>query len=296
VRRFGGSASHLVELDWDGNVVWEYQNPLLHHDFLRLESGNTLAALWAEMSPEVELAVQGGLARRPGEVLPPMVGDDIIEIDPSGNEVWRTSVWKLLDPVADPICPLESRWAWTWLNGIGVTQDGNVLFSCRSNSRAGMVSRATGDLLWKWGEPAIYHQHSPVGLPGGNVLLFDNGDHRRAGLPRSRVVEVDPATDEVVWHYMGDPPESFFSANVSNAEPLPNGNVLVCEGASGRVFEVTREGTVCWEWVSPFRGAVAGQSSVLLFRAHRYAADYPGLAGRELDASRHEAFNKERGL
>ena len=98
VRRFGGSASHLVELDWDGNVTWEYANPLLHHDFLRLANGNTLVALWAEMSPEVELAVEGGLARRPGEVLPPMAGDDIAEIDPAGNEVWRTRLWKLLDP------------------------------------------------------------------------------------------------------------------------------------------------------------------------------------------------------
>lgn len=296
VRRFGGSASHLVELDWDGNVAWQYENPLLHHDFLRLANGNTLVALWSEMSPEVELAVEGGLARRPGEVLPPMAGDDIVEIDPAGNEVWRSSLWKLLDPVADPICPLESRWAWTWLNGIGLTGTGDVLFSCRSNSRVGIVSRKTGELLWKWGEPSVYHQHSPLGLPGGNVLLFDNGDHRRAGLPRSRVVEVDPATNEIAWRYEGTPPESFFSANVSNAEPLANGNVLVCEGASGRIFEVDRDGAICWEWVSPFQGTVAGRASVTLFRAHRYPADYPGLAGRDLDPARHRELNERHGL
>ena len=43
-------------------------------------------------------------------------------------------------------------------------------------------------------------------------------------------------------------------------------------------------------------GIVAGQPSVLLFRAHRYPADYPGLAGCELDPARHDALNREMGL
>jgi len=36
--------STLLELDWDGNVVWEYVNRKhnLHHDFARLKNGNTL--------------------------------------------------------------------------------------------------------------------------------------------------------------------------------------------------------------------------------------------------------------
>jgi hypothetical protein len=31
-----------------------------------------------------------------------------------------------------------------------------------------------------------------------------------------------------------EPPEHFFSGHISGAERQPNGNVLVCEGASGR--------------------------------------------------------------
>ncbi|HYW86724.1 MAG TPA: hypothetical protein VFB50_03090, partial [Chloroflexota bacterium] len=42
VRRLGGNASHLRELDWDSRLVWEYHNERLHHDFVRLDNGNTL--------------------------------------------------------------------------------------------------------------------------------------------------------------------------------------------------------------------------------------------------------------
>jgi hypothetical protein len=98
------------------------------------------------------------------------------------------------------------------------------------------------------------------------------------------VVEVERATGKVAWSYEGDPPESFFSWNVSNAEELPNGNLLVCQGATGRLFEVTREGEVAWEWFSPYRGQMAGRSSALIFRAHRYEPAFGGLAGRELQA------------
>ena len=65
-------------------------------------------------------------------------------------------------------------------------------------------------------------------------------------------MEIDPSTDAVVWQYTATPEMSFLSAHISSAERQPNGNVLVCEGAAGRVFEVTPRGEVVWEWTSPF--------------------------------------------
>ena len=56
----GGSSAAILELDWDSNVVWEYQNPYLHHDYERLPNGNTLVLLFELLSPELTAAVQGG--------------------------------------------------------------------------------------------------------------------------------------------------------------------------------------------------------------------------------------------
>ena len=42
VYRVGGSSSAIVELDPESNIVWRYDDPMLHHDFQRLKNGNTL--------------------------------------------------------------------------------------------------------------------------------------------------------------------------------------------------------------------------------------------------------------
>ncbi|MHB8574042.1 MAG: aryl-sulfate sulfotransferase [Dehalococcoidia bacterium] len=295
IRRLGAFATHLRELDWEGNTVWEYREGAFHHDMVRLANGNTLLPIWVELPDEVEQSVRGGAPARPDEQLPRMISDDIIEIDPVGKEVWRVSLWKLLDPETDAICPLETRWEWTHVNALSVTGEGNVVFSCRQNSRVGIIERGSGILLWKHGWPETSHQHNATALPNGNIQIFDNGMHR-VGLPRSRVVELDPKDNKVVWEYIGEPAEQFFSGHVSGADRLPGGNVLICEGAPGRLFEVTPRGETVWEWINPFVTRVQGRLMPLLFRAHRYAPDYSGLADRRLDPAAYADLNRLHGL
>jgi hypothetical protein len=293
VRMLGGSATHLRELDWEGTPVWQYRNEAIHHDFVRLPNGNTLVNEWVEIPADLARRVRGGV-RRPGERFPPLLSDDFVEIDASGNEVRRLHLWQALDPERDPICPLEPRWEWTHTNSIDVLPDGGIVFSCRSNSRIGILD-PNGTVRWRYGFPDLAHQHHASVLPNGNLQVFDNGMHR-IGLPFSRIVEIDPATSAVEWEYTGEPAEQFFSGHISGAVRLPNGNVLVTEGTSGRLFEVTRRCAVVWEWVSPFLHSITGQQRPWLFRAYRYGPDYPGLAGRTLDAAAYESFNRLHGL
>jgi hypothetical protein len=99
--------------------------------------------------------------------------------------------------------------------------------------------------------------------------MFDNGNGRNY----SRVIEIDPATDEIAWEYTANPRDAFYSMNISGAQRLPNGNSLVCEGRSARFFEVTPDKDIVWEYISPFVVEHLGQRSRAVFRAHRYAAD-----------------------
>lgn len=294
VRRLGGNATGLLEVDWEGKVVWNYDNIAIHHDFYRLDNGNTLVPEWVELPEAVAGKVRGG-SRTRGEKLPPLLSDDIIEIDRQGKVVDRINVWKLLDPVRDPICPLERRLEWTHMNGLDLTSSGDIIFSCRTNSRIGIIARGSRELIWKYGAPNVHHQHHPTGLANGNIQIFDNGMHR-VGLPRSRVVEVNPKDNATVWQYVADPEGGFFSPHISSAERLEGGNVLVCEGASGRVFEVTPRGELVWEWINPFANRDRGQLATAIFRAHRYAPHHPALAGRHLDAEKFAGLNSLNGL
>jgi hypothetical protein len=292
VRRIGGNANRLLEYDWEGNEVWRYENENIHHDFVRLANGNTVLTEFVELEPAFAKTVQGGL--KTNEPLPALVSDDFIEIDPKGKELRRVNLWRLLDPKDDPMCLIERPAEWTHVNSLDVTPGGDILFSCRMVSRIGLVNPA-GELAWKYGAD-LNHQHHATVLRNGNVQVFDNGPHR-VGQARSAVVEIDPRTSSVVWQWTANPEAQFFSAHISGAHRLAGDNVLVCEGRTGRLFEITRRGEVVWEWISPFNVATPqGQNQAWVFRALRYGPDYPGLTGRALDPERHRALNQLHGL
>jgi hypothetical protein len=179
-----------------------------------------------------------------------------------------------------------------------ITDDrGTILF---------IISKEAGKIVWKVGpeytsSPALralgpiigpHHAHMiPRGLPGeGNILVFDNGGAAGFGAPNpgsptgewnalrdySRVLEFNPVTLEIVWEYSartaGFQPfmedSKFYSHYASGAQRLPNGNTLIADTAYGRILEVTREGEIVWEYVSPFSVSEKVFSS-RMFRAYR---------------------------
>ncbi|WP_067904208.1 arylsulfotransferase family protein [Nocardia vaccinii] len=182
----------------------------------------------------------------------------------------------------------------------GVFHPDNILISSRKANIVALIDKTTESIVWQAGPyfdavPGAQHQrinahkvpraldqisgqHNPHliadGLPGaGNILVFDN--QGGAGYPPaplgiyagSRVLEIDPVTRQIVWQYTAEdsglPSWTFFSSFVGNAQRLPNGNTLVTEGMQGRIFQVTPEGRVVWEYVSPYEGlGVGGEPEV----------------------------------
>ena len=264
----------------------------LHHDFERLPNGNTLILLWTPMPAALTAQVQGGF---PADTDPEqMWGDVVQEITPAGAVVWQWNSWEFLDVAEDVICPLEGRKEWTHQNALNVTPEGDLLVSYRQTSTVGIVAKDSGAFRWKWGPGQVFHQHHPTWLDNGRVMLFDNGCHRRGAPSHSRILEVNPENNEIGWEYQGTPNISFFSYNISSAERQPNGNTLICEGAPGRIFEVTADGEIVWEYINPYFGDALGSGPPLngVFRAHRYGPDHPALRGRDLDPARHANLNR----
>jgi len=102
--------------------------------------------------------------------------------------------------------------------------------------------------------------------PDGHIMLFDNRKHEG----QSRVVEYDVVGDEIVWSYTAP---GFFSRGSGAQQLLPNDNVLITESQKGRVFEITREGRVVWEYWNPSR--VRGTDQIVrITRAYRVPCDY----------------------
>lgn len=171
----------------------------------------------------------------------------------------------------------------------------NVIISSRAASIVAIVSR-DGKIVWQIGPDysakpelrslrQVIGQHNvhiiPKGLPGaGNLMVFDNGGASGYGRPNptaaegqnifarptSRVLEIDPVTLKLVWSYTAP---TFFATNISGAQRLENGNTLITEGPDGRVFEVTKDSAIVWEYVYPVFTAGRGRATNSVYRAYR---------------------------
>ena len=282
---FGGVVKGLVELDWDGNVVWEFEpdtsKAALHHDFVRMPNGNTLTNAW-EMIPYEEAIAAG---RRAEQTTEKGVATDVIyEIDPEGNIVWKWSAWEHrgsnskfhLD--VNYITYVLPEYAgdnpdWTHFNDIDYDPaTDQILVDSREFGEIYIIDHKTGDILYRWGNPSAYGAGDPPtfttpgdqilfgphdahwikeGLPGaGNILIFNNG-WARPPITYSSVIEMDPNTGDIVWEYKSKAETGFASHHISGAQRLPNGNTFICSGNWGHLFEVSPEGEVVWEYINP---------------------------------------------
>ena len=293
-QNMGGNAGAMMELDWDGNVVWAYRNPAMHHAYERLPNGNHIVLTWYPVPAEYRGRIQGGHTHEEVEVT---WGDVILEIDRSGFEVRRWNSWEHFDPELDVICPLETHKEWGHANALSTTPSGDWLVSFRTTSQVVLIDPESGDIKWRFGsedeqlEMPLSHQHAPTWLDNGNILIFDNGCHRPRAPAFSRVIEVNPETREIVWKYQADVILGFYSFMCSGASRLPNGNTFITESATGRLFEVTPKGETVWEFVSPFHFKSRFGRTPFVFRAYRYALDDPMFEGRDLDPARHTQLN-----
>jgi len=288
---FTGYGGLFQEFDWDGNIVWEVETPYQNHDFLLLPNNHIMYPTLGDpkdiLPDELAAKWKGGI---PGsEVDGKIYGEGICEIDRDGKIVWEWIGHEHLDPEIDAPCVLESRSHILHINSLWLCRDGSILASLRNLSEIIKVEYPSGKILARHGRGKIFHQHDARELDNGRILVFDNGAHRHSYEPTySRVVEIDPNTDEIVWEYKANLPCNFYSAVMSGSQRLPNGNTLICESVLGRIFEVTYEGELVWEYILPFMGLRPDVEfyGAKPYRAHHYPSDYPGLKGRDLDPSR----------
>ena len=295
LRGLNGQSPSVFELDWDGQMVWEYNDVWLHHDQHRLANGDTLLLGWRWLSEDIGARVKGGIPK-PGDP-ERLLADVILVVDPSGQLVRQWDSWDHLDVDEDVICPMDHRLEWTHANSICETPDGDWLVSFRRTHTVAAIDPESGAFRWKWGRGVVHHQHDAKVLPNGRLLLFDNGVHRFGDSDYSRVLEVDREKGEIVWSYQDNPPFHFYSVMAGSADRLANGNTLVCHASVGRLFEVTPRQEIVWEYVNPFyaHNPRLGGMMNIVFKAHRHLIDDPALAGRDLDPARYANLNRLYG-
>ena len=182
-------------------------------------------------------------------------------------------------------------------------------------SHLGGKSGNGGDLIYRWGNPQTYKngtaadqklfgQHNArwleKGLPYENqIMIFNNGLNRTGG-DYSTVEIINPPVigynyvstlpylpSTTSWKYNDGNTKNLSAGNISGAQPLPNGNVLITNGPVGTFIEIDSTGKTVWKYSSPVsntgiiaQGANAIQN--IVFKSIFYPNNYSGFAGRTL--------------
>lgn len=283
--------NEVREVDWDGNIVWRWSDPdcFMHHDSQRLENGNTLVLCHNAIDiPWISSKT--------------LVDDYIVEVDPQGNVVFRWDTWEHFsefefDGLAELIIDNDGL-DWAHTNSIQSLPtnnlndprfaEGNILVSQRQTNIVFIIDKQTKDVVWKIGpnDNLSIGQHQArmieQGYDGaGRILLYDNGGYAGYPLevrPHSRVIEINPLTKTIVRRYRnGDSRENgfaFYSPFMSGAQKLPNGNTLICEAWTGRLFEINTDNEIVWEYIIPL---TADGSFEQVYRAYRVGPDWPNF-------------------
>lgn len=186
--------------------------------------------------------------------------------------------------------------------------------TAESASHSGGIYGKGGDFLYRWGNSEAYGfpgtqnhqlfgQHNAHWIPSGNpnagkIMIFNNGNGRTGG-NYSSVDIINPVNssgnyDQTLpfgpnaaeWSYHDTPSSSFYSAFISGAQQLINGNVLICNGMKGEFFEVDPLGNKVWRYINPVGNSILTQGTTptanSVFRCTFYPDSYSGFSGKTL--------------
>ena len=299
----GPICGEVMKVDWSGSIIWDfiYSTPSYcsHHDVCPMPNGNVLMISYErKTAAEVNAA---GCNTFTSEMWP----DKIVEVQPTGATtgtiVWEWHAWDHLVQNVDATkanyqtsivnhpellnINYNATKDWMHMNGVDYNPIlDQVTFSSHNLSEIYVIDHSTttaeaashlggnsgkgGDLLYRWGHPAVYSATGsqilnvvhdahwiPEGVPNAGYLVGFNNN----GISNNQSA-VDQASPPVSgYNYnltvgQAYAPTSFtlrhacngHSSNMGNSQQLPNGNMLVCVATAGSVYELDPSGNSIW--------------------------------------------------
>ena len=285
-RKYNGEvwSERIVEIEMVGggqaNIVWEWR-------------------LWDHLVQDYDGGKMnfGNVAEHP----------ELVDINFLGEQSEAEKDWIHLNAIAfnpelDQIALSSRNFSEIWIIDHSTT-------TSEAASHSGGQSEKGGDILYRFGNPQAYRRGSTSNqvffqqhdvrwtLDGSQLSVFNN----RFGAGKSAVQIWTPPINnngtyqiedgqpfgpgEMDWEYTAN---GFHGKNMSGAQHLPNGNILVCDADDGHLFELTKEKEIVWEYINPVNanGFPVSQGGTPMFndifRGTKYPVDYPAFFGKNL--------------
>ncbi len=261
----GGIGGRVLELDWEGNVVWTYvlsdEEHSQHHDIEPLPNGNVLVIAWEYLSREETLR----LGRDPD-----LVADE---------GLWPDAIFEV-----EPVRPEGGRILWEWhakdhliqdrdpgLPNFGSISDHPERLDVNGDRRT--APPPSEEERRKLAEQE--EQLRALGYVGGDAEPeeepMEKGDaprERRGDWLHTNSVDYDPINDLVLM-----------STPHFDEIWIVDHSTTTAEAAAGRGGRRGKGGDLLWRWGNPRRFELGGEADQRLFGQHDAQWIEAGLPG-----------------
>jgi len=227
------------------------------HGIAMLENGNHLLIAYDPQPVGMDTVFPGG---NPSATV---IGLIIQELDADHNVLFQWRSWDHFDILdGTHIDFTKAQIDYVHGNSIAVTNDNQILISCRGMDEVTKIDRNTGEVIWRFGLHAINNmftftndtvgfskQHDARQLANGNITVYDNGNFHTPKFSQGVEYQLDETnyTATLVWNYVHNP--SIFGTATGSNHRLDNGNSLICWGLHWpeTFVEVDQNNNVQWE-------------------------------------------------
>lgn len=243
---YGKGPNRLLELDAQGQVVWDHRPPSIAVIFEVLKNGNVLYAYGGKPTGVREVTRKGLEVWNYTSSCPQVLGcrrlanghtlvaeqgpARAVEVDSKGAVVRTT--------------PLTTRQEHYHLQVRNIHQlaNGNILAAHEGEGAVREVD-PEGKVVWEYS--GVENAGDAQRLPGGNTLISCG--------TQKRVLEVTP-DKKIAWEFGANDAPDLNLTWISSIQTRRNGNLIVGnflrgqEGRGAHVFEVNRKKEVVWKW------------------------------------------------
>lgn len=298
----GPICGQVQKVDWNGNILWDYiystSQYCTHHDIAPMPNGNVLLIAY-ERKSATEVLAAGCTSSI--EMWP----DKIVEVEPvgatGGNIVWEWKAWDHLVQNVDPNKPnyqtsivnhpellninYGTQKDWMHMNGVNFNPMLNqIAFSCHNLNEIYVIDHSTttaeaashsggnsgkgGDILYRWGKPAVYSATGsqilkvchdahwiPEGVPNAGYLVAYNNQGISNNASCVDIIDapengynysITSGSAYLPSTYTLRQASGGYNSNMGNSQQLPNGNMIVTVATAGVMKEFDANGNLLW--------------------------------------------------
>ncbi|MET3876879.1 aryl-sulfate sulfotransferase [Chitinophaga sp. OAE865] len=216
----------------------------IHHEIL-VNQANQFVTLCVE-ERICDLSSKGGSKQDT------VKGDGILVLDRQGKQVWKWTVFDVLDPLNDKNI-LKEKQDWMHANCIAFDTDGNYLISFYNNGQIWKIDARTGKRLWTFGKngdfnlPAasLFDQAHALHInEHGELMFFDNGVSKKTS--RTLSFKLDENTKQATLRINTILPPENYNERMGSSYLVSDTTLLQCATKRNTIILTNFGGRFLW--------------------------------------------------